>query len=235
LLTELLLTRIFSVTLQYHLSFMVVSLAMLGLGASGFALTLLPARASLGGAPPQAAVAALALAFGITLAIATCFNVVVPFDPNAFKTEFGTTDLAPLPVVLLFVVCALPFFMGGVVVSLILAHDVASAHRLYGADLAGAAAGCVAFIPLTDALGAPNAVLVTAAIASVAAVVLASGRTMSRVAIAGCALLVAATLANPRLNFFDVRMAKGEREPPTMAREWNSFSRVDVPGVASEL
>ena len=40
LLIELLLTRIFSVTMFYHLSFMVVSLAMLGLGASGLIVNL---------------------------------------------------------------------------------------------------------------------------------------------------------------------------------------------------
>src|SRR5207253_2412484 len=40
LLLELLLTRIFSVTLFYHLSFMVVSLAMLGFAAGGLAANL---------------------------------------------------------------------------------------------------------------------------------------------------------------------------------------------------
>src|SRR2546422_7903907 len=40
LLLELLLTRIFSVTLYYHLSFMVVSLAMLGFAAGGLAANL---------------------------------------------------------------------------------------------------------------------------------------------------------------------------------------------------
>src|ERR1700690_3101587 len=44
LLVELLLTRIFSVTMFYHLSFMVVSLAMLGFGVSGLIVNLLPER-----------------------------------------------------------------------------------------------------------------------------------------------------------------------------------------------
>ncbi|MGH9956403.1 MAG: hypothetical protein ACREBC_04640, partial [Pyrinomonadaceae bacterium] len=48
LLLELLLTRIFSVTLYYHLSFMVVSLAMLGLGASGLLINLLQKRLARG-------------------------------------------------------------------------------------------------------------------------------------------------------------------------------------------
>ena len=40
LLFELLLTRIFSVTMLHHLTFLTVSLAMMGLGASGMRVTL---------------------------------------------------------------------------------------------------------------------------------------------------------------------------------------------------
>ena len=40
LLFELLLTRIFSVTMFHHLTFLAVSLAMMGLGASGMRVTL---------------------------------------------------------------------------------------------------------------------------------------------------------------------------------------------------
>src|SRR5512140_833657 len=44
LLLELLLTRIFSVTLYYHFAFMVISLALFGAGLSGVVLYLSPER-----------------------------------------------------------------------------------------------------------------------------------------------------------------------------------------------
>src|SRR5512137_1691251 len=44
LLLELLFTRIFSVTLYYHFAFMVISLALFGLGLSGVMLYLHPER-----------------------------------------------------------------------------------------------------------------------------------------------------------------------------------------------
>ena len=42
LLGELLLTRIYSVTMFYHFSFLAVSIAMMGLGAGGLIVTLWP-------------------------------------------------------------------------------------------------------------------------------------------------------------------------------------------------
>src|SRR5437868_14743663 len=39
---ELMLTRIFSVTMYYHFAFMVISIAMLGLSVSGVAIYLFP-------------------------------------------------------------------------------------------------------------------------------------------------------------------------------------------------
>lgn len=39
---EITLTRIFSISLWYHFAFMVISIAMLGIGASGTVLSLYP-------------------------------------------------------------------------------------------------------------------------------------------------------------------------------------------------
>src|ERR1700690_3229456 len=64
LLVELLLTRIFSVTMFYHLSFMVVSLAMLGFGVSGLIVNLLPERFSEDRLRPQ--LVACAVLFAVT-------------------------------------------------------------------------------------------------------------------------------------------------------------------------
>src|SRR5262245_49722563 len=77
LLIELLLTRIFSVTLRYHLSFMVVSLAMLGLGAGALVVHLFPSlfvRVFL-----DSTLALATLLFGATaiLAIGIAFRVEI--------------------------------------------------------------------------------------------------------------------------------------------------------------
>src|SRR5437588_10313306 len=118
LLLELLLTRIFSVTMFYHLSFMVVSLAMLGLAASGLAIHLWPSwfrrervRAQLGGA-------SLAFALTTVIAVGVAFRVPV---------SLALTHQNWLRLGLVFGLCAVPFFAGGLVVGLILTHHAEQA------------------------------------------------------------------------------------------------------------
>ena len=57
-------------------------------------------------------------------------------------------------------VCVVPFFLSGLVIALLMAHRAERANRLYFFDLFGAAFGCLAFIPFTNLLGAPTAVLI---------------------------------------------------------------------------
>ena len=59
LMTELALTRIFSVTMYYHFAFMVISLALLGLAVSGVGTYLLPRLFRTSRAPLLASIFAL--------------------------------------------------------------------------------------------------------------------------------------------------------------------------------
>ena len=228
LLSELLLTRIFSVTMFYHLSFMVVSLAMLGFGASGLLVTLLPRRFPEEKLPGQAALSALL--FGITsvVAVGICFQLRISLETSfANWARIGLT----------YVVCAVPFFFGGMTVSLILTHNARAANRLYFFDLVGAAAGCVALVPATNSLGAPSAILLAAGIAAAGAAVLARGRWALRSRLAGtlAALLIVVAFVNSRLQIYDVRFVKGVAQEPTLALAWNSFSRVEVRGDPEQM
>jgi spermidine synthase len=228
LLVELLLTRIFSVTMFYHLSFLVVSLAMLGFAASGLALALWPRWFGALALRRRAAVAALAFAVSTVVAVGVSFRLPISLRASA-------ADWARVAVV--YLLCAVPFFCAGLVVSLILQHRAAQAHRYYFLDLTGAAAGCLLMIPATQLLGAPNAVLAGAALAALAAAALAGQpeRRLRQVALAVSALLLVAMALNARLAFFDVRFVKGAPQPPTLASAWNAFSRVDVPGTPEAL
>src|SRR5262249_3850562 len=82
LLTELLLTRIFSVTLFFHLSFMVVSLAMLGFGASGLAVNLAPHRFPEAALSRQAGKAAWLFALSSVAAIGISFQLRVSLESS---------------------------------------------------------------------------------------------------------------------------------------------------------
>lgn len=221
LVVELLLTRIFSVTLYYHLSFMVVSLAMLGFGAAGLVTNLWPQRFPADRLLPQLSVLAMGFAVTTVLAVVTALSISVSLNPSK-------ENLARLAII--YSLCAVPFFLGGLIVTLLLAHRVEQVNRLYFFDLFGAALGCLAFIPLTNYLGAPTAVLMGALAGAIGAVLFSwrQSTLLSRAALMICFGLAALAAANSRWDFIEVRAAKGRQQPPTLAKEWNSFSRVEV-------
>ena len=58
----------------------------------------------------------------------------------------------------IYLLAALPFLTGGSVISTAFARLTTRISLLYAADLIGAAAGCLALIPLLNTLGAPGVV-----------------------------------------------------------------------------
>lgn len=225
MLVELLLTRIFSVTLYYHFSFLVVSLAMLGLGASGAVADLLPAPVDEDAA--RARLGRFATWFGAMTAVAVGAAMVTPIALGASATNL-------LRLLVLYVACAIPFAAGGLVIALLLSSNSGRANRLYFFDLFGAAVACVLFAPITNLLGAPSAVLAAAALGAASGVALGAGRART-IAAATAALLLATAIANVPLGFYDVRVAKGRAPVPTLVTQWNSFSRVEVVGTPESL
>lgn len=228
LLVELLLTRIFSVTMFYHLSFVVVSLAMLGFGASGVVINLWPTLFRESRLAKHLAIGAVLFALTSVVVVGVAFHLPVPLAMSRGNL---------LRLGLIYILCVIPFLMGGLVVALILTHRTEQANRLYFADLAGAACACLIFIPVTDRLGAPSGVFAAAAVAAAAAVIFA-GRDApkwGRVAVAVGGLMALAAIANMQWGFYDVRVTKGRRQPPTLALKWNSFSRVEVVGTPESM
>jgi hypothetical protein len=161
LMTELALTRIFSVTMYYHFAFLAISIALFGLSASG--VYVFVARRWLLARDPSGLLAAHALAFAAVtvgvLALLVRIRVGLNYSPQNLRLMLAIYALA-----------ALPFFAGGAVVSLALTRFAAGVNVVYAADLVGAAAGCLLLIPLLNTVGAPGAVLVASLAAAVAAV-----------------------------------------------------------------
>ena len=103
-------------------------------------------------------------------------------------------------------------------------HDI---NRVYGADLAGAAAGCLLFIPVVEVFGGPGPLVGAAALGGVAAACFADTRARRFSAVAVAIAAVVALALHGRLQFLDLRFTKaGER--PWIFTKWNSHSRVAV-------
>ncbi len=74
----------------------------------------------------------------------------------------------------IYALAAIPFFTGGLVLTLAISRLATRINVVYAADLTGAALGCLVLIPLLNLLGAPGVVLVATALAATAAVLFAA-------------------------------------------------------------
>lgn len=228
LLYELLLTRIFSVTMFYHFSFLAVSLAMMGLGLSGLLVHLFPLHFRKDNISKASILFSAVFAVSGVAAVGAAFLIPV---------EMATTAENWRNVLIILLLCLVPLTAGGVIIAHLLARNAERANRLYCFDLVGAGFGCLAFVPMTNWFGAPSAVLFTSALAAFAGVILGVGRVPGRSILSAVltVILVAAGVANLSRDFFDVRYVKGRRQEPTLVVRWNSFSRVEVKGTPQDM
>jgi hypothetical protein len=220
LMTELALTRIFSVIMYYHFAFLAISIALFGVSASGvFAYV---ARRRLDRIDVDALLATESLVYAASTLVALYWlvrlRVGLNYSPENLRLMLTIYALA-----------ALPFFTGGLVVTLAISRLSARINAVYAADLVGAAAGCLLLIPLLDRLGAPGVVLAAATMSVAAALLFAPARTRARTAVFA-AVLVALPLAGQLtgLAAFDVVDTKGHRGDRVLFAKWNSFSRIGV-------
>lgn len=220
LMTELALTRIFSVTMYYHFAFLAISIALFGLSASGVFVYVMRRRlASFDTHGLLAAGAVLhAVATLASLAWLVGIRVGLNYSPENLRLMFTIYTLA-----------ALPFFTGGAIVSLAFARLSHRINVLYASDLLGAAAGCLVLIPLLNWLGAPGVVLTAAALSLVGAIAFAPAARRWQTALFSIALLSVPIGARFNgIDLFDVTETKGHQYDRVLFSKWNSFSRIAV-------
>ena len=158
---ELILTRIFSVTLWYHFAFVAISVTMFGMAVGALIVysrphVFTPARV-------HSHLARAALGFALTIVGSFLAHLWLPFRP-----ELSLTGI--LTVVLTYGVLSIPFTFSGIVVALALTRFPQQVSALYAADLAGAAVGYALLGPLLRVTDAPTGIVATAAVAGLGAV-----------------------------------------------------------------
>ena len=138
---EVLLARLFSIVQWYHFAYMVISIALLGYGASGTFLALARDRLA---ARAAAAFGAFAALFGVT-AVA-CFALAERLPFNALELIWDPNQLLYLGA--LYAILFVPFFCGAVCIGLALACFREPVGRIYRADLLGAGIGSLGILGL---------------------------------------------------------------------------------------
>ncbi len=218
LLLELALTRLFSVVLFYHFAFLAISLALLGLGAGAVFAYLRRGwlvRWSVSELGARLCAANAVIIVGVLEVV-----LHTPVDLHLDWSNF-------LHLTVLYLAAAVPFFVTGLLFSVIFARHPARITQLYGADLLGGSLACLALVPLLNLIGAPNTILFAAFAVACAAIAWAThGARRIPLLLAGVLLFLIA--ANFGGKLIDIVYAKGVRRAVPEYAKWNALSRIEV-------
>jgi hypothetical protein len=226
---EILLTRIFSVTMWYHFAFVAISMAMFGMTVGALAVYLRPRFFPAEGVSQQLAVSSLALS--VTMVLSFLLQLSWAFD-------FALSPAGVLRAAVFYAAVSVPFAFSGIAVCLALTRFPGRVPALYAADLLGAAAGCLIVIPLLRITDGPTAVVAVSALAAVAACAFAPGSARSglgrralvtALVLAGLAVAHTALVAR-QTPLVRLHWVKGYPEARPLYERWNSFSRITVFG-----
>ena len=244
---EINLTRLFAVAQFYHFAFMIVSIALLGFGASGTALTIFPA---LQREKPEKRLSQLGFGTAISILIAYLLTNHLPFD--SFSIAWDSRQVWIL--ILHYIALAAPFFFSGMALGFLLNAFPQSAGTIYAVNLLGSATGCVIALIFPSYIGAEGMVTLSMALASLVGITLVSKKFLHRspqrkflkhqvLRALGVATLVFSLLdlglrftGNSSLPFLDLRISPYKSlsyalqypNARVVHRQWNAFSRVDV-------
>jgi hypothetical protein len=250
---QLLLTRIFSVTMYYHFAFVAISVTMFGMAVG--ALVVYGRPAVFTAERLNARLAQASLGFAIAIVASFLAHLWLPFRPELSLTGIVT-------VVVTYGVLSIPFTFSGIVVALALTRFPQQVSALYAADLAGAAVGCALLGPLLRVTDAPTGIVATAAVAGLGAVLFLDQSLVAsafrRKSGADCSLPAEAGSHEPRrglrrlclsiallfatfasVHTYAVRLdsawlrlvwVKGRYEARPIVERWNPFSRIRVIG-----
>jgi spermidine synthase len=218
LLLELGLTRLFSVVLFYHFAFLAISIALLGLGAGAVFASLRHQWLSRWSINQLGAVLCAANAVVIFAVLELVVHTAVSLHLN-WPNFWRLTAL--------YLASAVPFFVTGLLFSMIFARHPERITQLYGADLLGGSLACLALVPLLNFIGGPNTILFAALAVALAGVAWAApDKRLVRACLA--LVLLALIAANFRNRVIDVVYAKGMKRIVPIYARWNAISRVEV-------
>ncbi|MCJ7625939.1 MAG: hypothetical protein MUO76_20795 [Anaerolineaceae bacterium] len=252
LLFEINLTRLFSVSQFYHFAFMIVSLALLGYGASGTTLAIFP---KWGRQNPNLSLRNLAVAVSISILGAYLLTNWLPFD--SFSIAWDRRQIIILAAH--YTALAVPFLFSGITVGLFLSIYPGDAGKTYAVNLTGSSLGCLLALFVPTYFGAEGSVTISSGIAAAAALMLFFQTAKRNILQPQNLIFGLLSITLLGFNLFDLGMRiTGQTSFPIMdlyvspyksisyalqypgaehlSQNWNEFSRVDVfrsPGVRS--
>lgn len=162
LLFESTLTRLLAVAQYYHFAFLVVSLALLGFGASGSYLTLVSSwklsklkTTKIDAEYGSFLVANASLGFSISVVLVYLVINIIPFD--SYSITWDTRQV--LYLIIYFIALAIPFLLAGIGIGGALAYSGMPTHLIYAFNLLGSGVGTLLAPGLLWLAGVPGGIL----------------------------------------------------------------------------
>jgi hypothetical protein len=222
-------TRIFSLMIWHHFTYMVIGIALLGGGAAG---TFLAVR-RWGPARLQQRLGLLALAFSLTsLSNLVAINTIAIDPLRAAQIRWAIVGLS-----IYFICLFSTFFSGGLVIAAIFGRWAGTSHRLYFADMLGAGLATITVLQVIQLIGGPAVIVLIGLIGAVSALLLGHEvrgwqRWLAAITIIGETVLLGVmvifppTLAVPSSKELGWAMQAQQTEPEFT--RWDAVGRVDV-------
>jgi hypothetical protein len=226
LVLEVSITRIFSAAIWYHFAFVAVSVALMGLGASGLVV--------------HHRVKKLKGKWAENLTIYSAWGIAIFIPITLFVMHGLASQVIYLP--LFMVLFSVPFFLVGIIISAAFNAFASVAGRLYAADLIGASAGALLVVLFLVLTGGEGATLIVGLIASIGGTIFSRIAKNTKKTIASLMFVVFAIsliFLNYATQIFAIPTdPTAQKDLPIYLREhpgsrivkteWNSFSRIDV-------
>ena len=220
LLIEVTFTRVFSLIMWYHFAVLSISLALFGTAMAGLSIYLYPQYF------PRERLGAFLqwTSFAYSISVVVSFIALIGLPVNPHPSVAGLSNLT-----LVYVILVIPFFFGGLCLSLAITHLSAKVSTVYFADLLGASIGCVLVIPALNLFGGPGTILVAAVTGAIASLLFSEQPvSANRWTRAWMCTVVGLLLLNQWYDVLKIQYVKGGIEGTKLHEGWNSFSRIAV-------
>lgn len=229
LLHEFTLTRILSVSLWYHFAFMIISVALLGIGISGVAVSLFPRLIN---KPADKLLSILAIIYGASVLVTFIIIFYIPIDPFSLFTQKIQFIIIPIYYLLI----TIPFFFAGLIISTLLTKFSADVSRLYFFDLVGAGLSVFVFTLLMPLVGGNGMIVIVSALGFLAAVFFSMEKHKNITLVSAVLMIVVFAFLIKKDDSLRIRITPNkiyanyiaERPDLNQYSAWNTISKVDV-------
>ncbi len=225
---ELALMRALSLRFWHHFSYMVISVALLGFGASGTAITLMRRRIA---KDPRTWVYVLAFAFSASIPLAIVLAQYVPLNVQYIAWGLSREVINVIAIELLMFV---PFFFAGAIVGIALMERPEYISGHYAVNLIGSGAGAMMSILLMHALSTSGLFIFMEIVGYLGGVALMRWRRISArmCAVAAGTVIVLVNLlmpAEPAMSQYKMlSLVRNMPDTETIYRTEGPLGRIDV-------